>query len=143
MVLGSLFMHRDSVVRRRWKDDDEPRREFEGFPMRTFLLIPPPAACSVWWYSYRFKVSVPTPEGWGRIGENDGVMCGWIAVAGWVLVLLAIWWDGYVASKLRCNSCRANKTASSADVDANADANAKGKEIRTAVGNRSQSKKAQ
>lgn len=28
-------------------------------------------------------------------------MCGWIALGGWLVLLLAIWCDGYVASKLR------------------------------------------
>jgi hypothetical protein len=122
MVLGSLFMHRDSAARRLWRGGDEPQREFQGFPMRTALLLPPPVACSVWWCSYRFKVDVPTPEGWGRIGEDDGVMCGWIALAGWVLLLLAVWWDGYVAAKLRRSNRRAAAAASAdADGDATAD----------------------
>jgi hypothetical protein len=74
--------------------------------------MPPPVACSVWWYSYHYGVAVPTPDGWGHITEADGVMCGRIALAGWVLVLLAIWWDGYVAYKLGLDTQRATTVGS-------------------------------
>ena len=133
MVLGSLLLHRDSAARRLWRGDDEPQRAFVGFPMRTALLIPPPVACSVWWYSFQYGVAVPTPDGWGHISEEDGVMCGRIALAGWALVLLAMWWDGYVAFKLGLNSRQAASTASASDMDADADADA------TGVGKESQS----
>lgn len=129
MVFGSLFIHRDSAARKLWRGDREPQQQFQGFPLRTFLLIPPPVVCSIWWCSYRFQVDVPTPDGWGRIGEDDGIVCGWYAVGGWMVLVLAIWWDGYVAFKLGIGSQRVAGEESgpgpnsglglSADADAN------------------------
>ena len=114
MVLGSLFFHRDSAARRLWRGEAEPEREFTGFPMRTALLVPPPIACTMWWYSARYKVVVLTPDGWGITHTSDGESCGWIALGGFAVLGLAIWWDGYVARQVR----RRRAAGAAADADA-------------------------
>lgn len=123
MVLGSLFFHRDSAARRLWRGEAEPEREFTGFPMRTALLVPPPIACTMWWYSARYKVVVLTPDGWGITHTSDGESCGWIALGGFAVLGLAIWWDGYVARQVR------RRRAAGADADADADAGVRGTEV--------------
>ena len=106
MVLGSLFMHRDSVARKAWRGDahEDPHRELQGFPFRTAMLIPPPVACTTWWISYHFKVDVPTPQGWGRIGATEGPESGYMAIAGWLVFVLAMWYDGWLFRRGRART---------------------------------------
>ena len=97
MVLGTLFLHRDSVLRRRLRGERAPpRRPEDGFPARTLLFLPPPLLCTLWCVCWRHGLAVPMPPegGWRQVSEAEGRQLGALAMGGWLLFALLLWSEG-------------------------------------------------
>ena len=101
MVLGTLFLHRDSVLRRRLRGERAPpQRPDGGFPARTLLFFPPPLLCTLWCVCWRHRVAVPMPPegGWRQVSEAEGRQLGALAAGGWLLFALLLWSEGWLTA---------------------------------------------